>query len=373
MAKKVANEEPDLTANQILYNLEKNGNFNISPCYNIVSVDDNPKFKKLELTSGQKMQISSLVSQLPSIMALEGIGAASSIPNLFIMDFPYGMPYSMVKLGQGGYANLLRDANGHFARYAPLYPVNISNQLATQATILGTFSAMSVITGQYFLVQINSELDRIKLGMDKILEFLYGDKKAELMSEVNFAKYAFENYSAIMANESQKIATITSLQKARQIAMKDCEFYISDLESTVKNNSNIISTVDKAVQIKESLDLALQLCVMSSIMEVYYSQNFDENYLKYIENDISLYIDKCEKNVLGNFNQLLVLVSNAKTGILKKVDKDLLERKVARVIEQVSMSGESELKKSLRSGLYLSKNHSTYYLGKEGNVYIKIG
>lgn len=372
MSERNVNREPDLTVNQTFRELQQNGNFDISPCDNIINIDDNPKFKKLELTSSQKIQMSALASQLPAVMAANSMSAAAAIPDLYTMSFPKGLPCTLVKLKDGtGYTNTLRGLDGKFMGNAPLNKFDISKQLATQAAVLGTFSAMSVVSGQYFLAQINSELDRIKLGMDKILEFLYGDKKAELMAEVNFAKYAFQNYSAIMANESQKIATITSLQKARQIAMKDCEFYISDLESTVRKSSDIISTVNKAIQIKESLDFALQLCVMSSVMEVYYSQNFDDNYLKYIENDISLYIDKCEKNILANFNQLLVLVQNAKSGILKKVDKDKLERGVSRVLEQVSISGESELKKSLRSGLYLSTNHSTYYLSKDGDVYIK--
>ena len=61
------------------------------------------------------------------------------------------------------------------------------------------------------------------------MDFLYGDKKAELMSEISFTKYAFENYASIMAHEAQRAATITSLQSAKKVAMNDIEFYIHDL------------------------------------------------------------------------------------------------------------------------------------------------
>ena len=49
----------------------------------------------------------------------------------------------------------------------------------------------------------------MKLNIDKILEFLYGEKKAELMSEVSFVKYAYQNYGSIMGCNPQRIATIS--------------------------------------------------------------------------------------------------------------------------------------------------------------------
>lgn len=57
---------------------------------------------------------------------------------------------------------------------------------------------MSIASGQYFLSEINNNLSAINQKADKILEFLYGDKKAELMSEVSFVNFAYQNYNSIM-------------------------------------------------------------------------------------------------------------------------------------------------------------------------------
>ena len=94
----------------------------------------------------------------------------------------------------------------------------------------------------------------MRMNLDKILEFLYGDKKAELMAEISFVKYAYQNYNSIMSHEAQRTATIASIQKAKKVAMKDIEFYMNDLDSAAKtkDNSELISTVNKAFQIKES-------------------------------------------------------------------------------------------------------------------------
>ena len=146
----------------------------------------------------------------------------------------------------------------------------------------------------------------MKLNIDKILEFLYGDKKAELMAEVSFVKYAYQNFSSIMKFDVQRIATIGSLQSAKKVAMKDIEFYMSDLESTAnsKGSGDIVSLVNRAFQIKESLELSMQLYGMSSILETYYAQNRELVYLEHIEAEVISYIDKCEKRMLSSFSIL---------------------------------------------------------------------
>ena len=86
----------------------------------------------------------------------------------------------------------------------------------------------------------------MRMNLDKILEFLYGDKKAELMAEISFVKYAYQNYNSIMSHESQRTATIASIQEAKKVAMKDIEFYMNDLDlaAKTKDNSELISTVN---------------------------------------------------------------------------------------------------------------------------------
>jgi hypothetical protein len=44
------------------------------------------------------------------------------------------------------------------------------------------------------------------------------------MSEINFIQRAYKNYNSIMNHESQRIATISSIQNAEKVAMKDIEF-----------------------------------------------------------------------------------------------------------------------------------------------------
>ena len=75
--------------------------------------------------------------------------------------------------------------------------------------------------------------------------------------------------------------------------MNDIEFYIHDLGSTVESSEKDLKKVlDKTEQIRDSLRLSLELYTMSSLMEVYYAQNFDAAYLQYLQQETYSYLGR---------------------------------------------------------------------------------
>lgn len=338
-------------------------NFEIKPVEEIKDIERRPEYKKLNFTSAHKMQLSALYQQLPTAIA------AGTLNNAYVLSMPEGLSSTchLMEYKSGGFGTPIQDANGKIVGHGSIH------ELSAQAAVLGIFSVMSVASGQYFLSKINSELKMINQKIDKILEFLYGNKKAELMAEVSFVKYAYQNYSSIMEHEHQKAATIASLQDAKKVAMKDIEFYMSDLDNKVtsKSGSDISALSEKAFQIKESLEFSMQLYGMSSLLEVYYSQNFDPEYLKYVENDISIYMDKCEKRMLNNFSALKVLIDHAKGSLFKKLDKSDIEKKVEKFIESMTQGEESNISKSLKASLNALTQKSEYYFTIDGSVFLK--
>lgn len=336
-------------------------NFEIIPCEEDISRQSN--LVKLGLSSAQKMHTSALFQQLPSLME------AGTMTNAYMMKLPAGvspddlMHYVKYK---GAVSNTYLDGNG-FKGQAPLY------SLKEQAVIIGAFSIMAIASGQYYLSEINSNLTAINQKVDKILEFLYGDKKAELMSEVKFVNFAYQNYSSIMVNDMQRTATIVNIQQARKVAMKDIEFYIADLDSLAKTKdiSDLDSFVNDILRLKDCLQLAIQLYSMSNILEVYYSQNVNAKYLEYIENDIFTYIDKCEKRILSDFSAIQMRIMNFKGSPLKKIDKSVYEERINGIVDLLG-SGEELIKREpLRSVLHSCQKDSIYYLNDEGEIYLK--
>lgn len=245
--------------------------------------------------------------------------------------------------------------------------------LGKQQVIMGAFTAMSIASGQYFLSEINSNLTAINQKIDKILEFLYGDKKAELISEVSFVNFAFQNYGSIMECDHQRTATIISLQGARKVAMKDTEFYMSDLDSLVKakDTPDLNSIIGKAFQIKDCLQLAIQLYCMSNILEVAYSQNGNILYHEYVEKDILSYIDKYEKRMLSNFSAIQMYIKTYKGNLLKKIDKTVYEKQVEEFVDSLGNGEEFIRRKPLQSFLQSFQKESAFVLDMEGNAYLK--
>ncbi|WP_300817185.1 hypothetical protein [uncultured Parasutterella sp.] len=338
-------------------------NWGIVPCDVAMDVSPANGFTKLELNSTQKIQVGALLQQLPSV------AVTNKMSQLYTVTFPEGISGKLMELKQReGFTTSIIGEDGKIAASAALNPVDHVQVLA-----MGCFTAMSIASSQYFLKKINDELKVMRMTIDKILEFLYGDKKAELMAEINFVRYAYEKYIFIMRSDAQRAATIASLQSARKVAIKDIEFYIADLESTVKGKEgkDISSLVEKEFQLKESLEVAMQLYGVSSLLEVYYAQNYDRGYLEYVERDISVYIDKCEKRMLGSFSSLRTLVDNAKEMPFKKIAKaDILDR-IDGLVESLGRGEESDMRKSLRAGLNAATQKADYYMTVDGVIYLK--
>ena len=338
--------------------------FEIMPIEEIANIENQPNFKKLELSPSQRIQMSGLAQQMPAVLATDVLSKA------YVVRLPEGLSgaYRLMSYKDGGVGSLVLGEKNIVAHAS-------FHEASAQAAVLGAFSIMSVASGQYFLAQISNELNVIGQKIDKILEFLYGDKKAELMAEVSFTNYAYKNYSSIMEHKEQRVATLIGLQDARKIAMKDIEFYQSDLDSTVTKNkdADIKDMVDKSFQIKDCLTLSLQLYAMSSLLEVYYAQNYDSNYIQYIEEESVAYIAKCESRILSSFSRLAARVQSFKETMLKKVDKPALEKRINGVIEYYGGGTESDMRKSFREILHISERSAEYYINNDGAIYLKTG
>lgn len=346
--------------------LTRVGRFDVKPCDTVIDFTDGKRFTKLRLTQDQRAQVNALLGAAPSILGV------STLSQSYVLSFPEGVQGTLMRLKRGGYGTTLQNPEtGQIVGTASL------EQTTIQAACLGAFTAMSIASGQYFLAEINGKLNMMRLSLDKILEFLYGDKRAELLSEISFIRFAYENYGSIMEHEQQRLSTIVSLQNARKVAMKDIEFYLADLVSTVttKAQTDILETVEKATQIKDSLELSTQLYVMSELLEVFYSENYDEEFLRYIEEEATAYINKCDKRMLTSFSMLQQALTSHKDGIFKKTDKEVLEnqtRKIGDIVDRLNTAESSSLRELLHSALAAPEKRTDYYFNKEGDVFLKI-
>lgn len=322
-----------------------------------------PEYTKLNLTQAQMMHTSALFQQLPSLLA------ADTLSKAYTIQLPPGAKMEDLMLYKDGTQGLsLRAPDGKFMPgHGSLASVD------AKATMMGAFSIMSIATGQFYLTEINKNMTAINQKADRILSFLYGDKRAELTSELQFVHYAYQNYNAIMTNESQKTATLANIQEARKVAMKDVEFYLSELEHYArdKNIADLKEYVNDSLKKKDCLQMAIQLYSMSNVLEICYSQNSNAAYLDYMEDDTISYIDKCEKRLLSDLSAIQMRIRSFKPGPLSKVDKEACESKIAELGDSLANGDNWIDREPLREILQLYRKGSTYCLNQNGELYLK--
>lgn len=343
--------------------IEKNAEFQIIPCEGDLALDDPTRYAKLPLSTGQKMQMSALLQQMPQAMA------AGTLAGAYTVRFPAGLPHTLTALRQGGYGSMI-SSGGEFVGSASFYPV------AAQAAALGAFTAMSAVTGQYFLSQINSELKIVNQKLDAILDFLYGEKKAELMAEISFVKYAHSNFSSIMMHDDQRAATIASLQAARKVAMKDIEFYMTDLDSTAahkaKDYADLCNYAEKAMRIKDSIEMSRQLYIVSCLLELYFSQNYEESYIDFMKANMEAYIQKSDTRILSGLSKFQTKFADYKAKPLEKLDgKEAFLEKLEIAVDPYKDGNASPVKVAMQGSLEALHKKAEYYIDSTGNMYTK--
>lgn len=352
--------------------LQDQGNFKIKPCNTHIDFDDEKHFIKLELTNEQKMQLDGLMQHIPNITA------AGAMAGAYTVSFPKGLPHTLMSLKQGGFGSPIFDGKRIIGSAS-------FNPMLGQAAIYGVFSAISIVTGQFFLTRINKELKKINMKLNDILRFLYGNMRAELLAEVEFIKYACENYDSIMAHEFQRIATISNIQEAKKIALKDIDFLKDDFNNKInetkskKEFQTLKTFIDLEVRpCEEHLDFALELYLMSSLMEVYYAGNYEKKYIEYLKKDIEEYISDCNRDRLVKYGALIRTYENCWVGAKDKAKHQECIKELEKKIELLPIKY-----KGLCDRLYRILDVSTltiqkaeyYYLKEENkdyNVYYKI-
>lgn len=374
---------PDNNELDLFRAMQESGNFEVTPCAIAYDLQDSSKFKKAQLTPAQKMQFSAFTQQLPTLAAANSMAnTANAFSGLYTVSFPDGLPHTLMQLKQGGLSTVIKNSEtGRILGTASLYEVNTQDTLLKQAAVMNAFAVMSLATSQYYLTQINSQLDKMQLKIDRILAFLYGDKKAELLAELNFSNYACKCFSSVNQYPEQRTATIISLQAGRKVAMKDIEFYLTDLNNAVHQKissvSDLISCSDTALNLRESIALSMQLYMMNSILELYYAQNYDALYSQLIEDNICAFISRCENAMQTDFSYLKGRIAEYKATPVEKFDKNLMDKKsrikgkLSKLLDNLNGKEEAFMQKALHNALQTPHQKTTLYLDASGDIYLK--
>lgn len=343
------------------YNRDTIGEITITPA-EYINIKD-PNLKKLSLTSDQKSYMNLFASQIPAL--IEGV----AVSDMYTVTFPQGIAGALMKYSDGGFGSPMM-ADGKIVAHASFHKTS-----ATPTIMLSAFSAMSIATGQYFLSEINTKLDQINQKLDAIITILYDEKETELISEISFVKYAYANFSSIMSHSEQRIATISNLQHAQKVAMKNIEFYLKDMDkqtkTKLKTGDSVSLCVGQMLRTRNCLTLSIQLYVMGCLMETYYSQNMDAAYINYFKDSISNYVSRCDNKIMMDFSTLKGQLEKLKPSI--SVSKDVVSTQTNRLqieLNSFENGNESPMSVFVKEAFGKMVKETSYCISRNGDVYL---
>ena len=264
---------------------------------------------------GNLAKVNMFIQQLPLAVSME---QGQIISNSYKVVFPEGASGILMRYKNGMLGTPLIGTDGKITAHAGLVPVdNIS------LTPLMIFSAMSAITGQYFMAKIDDGLETIKKSVKEIIDIIYDEKESDNFSAYNFCEYVRSNIQLILGNEALKLSTLTNLQATNNKMCSNILFYSKSIKRKSAEIASIakkLNTTEKRLAEMDELSkvvfglirqqqLSFELLCIGKVYEIQVSEMYDEEYYKNIiselkrvgeiaDLDVKDTIKECEETLL---------------------------------------------------------------------------
>lgn len=158
--------------------------------------------------------------------------------------------------------------------------------------------------------------------------------------------------------------------------VKGTIFYMNHLDSITANNrdENFATLVglknNKFIEIHEGLDLSLKLRLLSALLEVYCTGNYEIDYIDSLEKDVKYYIGMSNHHIVEDCATLGTLLVE-KASKKQKEESQRHEEKLKSIKEGFNKE-HIDICESLFSQLCESTQNTEYYLKENGDVYYRI-
>jgi hypothetical protein len=245
------------------------------------------KYKKID--DSLATRLNSLIQLFPNLINLSNYSG-----NVYRVVFDKGLGVLQTSAKYPGYftGNVVQaGTNNKIVSGAVFQQLSMAPQI-----ISGVFSVMSIVTGQYYMSQINNNLQKMEKEISDIKQYLKDDKKSRLLSREEFLRTTQDSLNYILENDMQKLSTITSIQKIKIDSLADINFYkmqinnLEDLSAEKDKIEEILMNVYEKCELISEYWYSLYLYCFAVYLEALVSQNYNQNYLKILKKDIA---EKC--------------------------------------------------------------------------------
>lgn len=287
---------------------------------------------------GSLAKVNMFMQQLP----LSGNIVQNQISsNAYKVVLPEGASGTLMKYKNGMLGTPLIGENKKIADHAGLVPVD-----SISLTPLMIFTAMSAITGQYFMAKIDEGLESITKNVKEIIDVIYDEKESDNFAAYNFYEYVKNNMQLILGNEALKLSTLTNLQATNNKMCSNILFYSKGIKRKIENIANITKKLKFTGQKLSEMDelskavfelitqqhLSFELLCIGKVYEIQVAEMYDEEYYKNIilelervgeivDSDVIKLIDKCQETLLDIIKKAAMKGDEAVTKYKKDMKK----------------------------------------------------
>lgn len=253
---------------------------------------------------GKVTKASMFIQQLPLV---SNIAQNKMMEGAYKVIFPEGSIGTMMKYKNGMLGTPLVGADGKITSHAGLVPID-----SISMTPLMVFTAMSAITGQYFMARINESLEEISKEVQNIIDLIYDEKESDIYAAYNFYESIRNNLQQILGNEILKISTLTNVQLTNNKLDSYIKFYSKSINREINNLKNVLksskftskrlSEMDEiSVKISNFITqqhLCFELLCIGKVCEMQVAEIYDSSYCENLINELECSGEIIDKDVL---------------------------------------------------------------------------
>lgn len=299
---------------------------------------------------------------------------------------PEGVGGKLMKYKNGLLGTPVIGSNSKIQGHAGLEKISVAS--INPALI---FTAMSFVTGQYFMAQINSSLKNISHDVKQIIKILLDDKKSRNYAIYEFYQEIINNMDIILDNSDIRISYLTNIQSTLIDLRQNIKFYEKSIDDIIdEKNGNLYSVINekrtnnrineankKFSELRDFLTqryFCLQLFVMGKILETQLAQIYDDIYIKRVIDDLEMSkysADIYNKKIINTYKNVFTKIEE-KNWIWSS--EDILEKR-DNIIKEIQNNNDNFIKnyKSTINGIYnfiqFNKRENTFIIDGE-NLYM---
>lgn len=278
-------------------------------------------------------RINMLIQYVPGLVT-EAVERADAIKNSKeLMKDAYkvvsknGMHLAKSKATEGAFrGTLLSDTTNKVSGQAELLKIDKNLQIANiPKYALCVFDVLSVVTGQYFLSEINKKLSNIEKQGDRILNFLANEIKGELWADNQVLDYVIENKKNLYDNNAlcemylnQTISTKKDVLGKIKLFELEIEQYQDDFDKKTKDK-DVTDILNKIESYYSQYWYALYIYSKAVFCEIVLGRIDDPELLNKISMDLKLYFERYINLLNNDMNLIIGKLGTSKTYNQKKL------------------------------------------------------